>query len=73
MATEETKTEMLYEIPGQHQFEGVYYAGSTPDSLIEKIRDDFPFGQGDVLIATYPKSGWSIFLYVWLWLTNLTA
>ena len=53
----EEPVELLYEAPGQHRYEGVYYSSGTPDTLIKTIKDDFKFGDGDVLIVTYPKSG----------------
>ena len=46
----------LYQIPGQHVYEGVAYHPVIIPEAFQRLTT-FELGKGDVLLATFPKSG----------------
>ena len=47
-----------YKIPGQYEYSSglILQMPAYPPQSIDKIKN-FPFEEGDIVIATYPKSG----------------
>jgi hypothetical protein len=54
--TKESSTNMLHDIKGQHEEDGVLYLQSTPKELLNNIKS-YELTSQDLLISTFSKSG----------------
>ena len=52
-----------FEHPGEHDFEGVTYHGAIPADALNKVKV-MELRTDDVILATYPKSGLLIILFI---------
>ena len=48
-----------HKIPGAHIYEGKKYHGLIPKKALDKVKS-FQFRDDDILVATYPKTGWCV-------------
>ncbi len=58
---DQAKKNDFYRVPDQYEYDGITFPGMMiPKDMVDHIKNEYKFRDGDIIIATYPKSGNSL-------------